>query len=75
MCQDVIANTNGNQKKTKGWTSSGRDTHTKGWQVGVRDDASVEGDIFEGEKEEGTRHFSTCAEKNFKASDERAHIA
>jgi hypothetical protein len=43
--------------------------------VGVRDDASVEGDIFEGEKEEGTRHFSTCAEKNFKASDERAHIA
>jgi len=42
--------------------------------VGVRNDASVEGDILEGEEEEGTRHFSTCAKKNFRANDERAHV-
>ncbi len=74
MCQDVFANTNGNEKQTKGWNSSGRDTHFEGWQVGVRDDASVEGDILEGEEEEGTMQFSTCVEKNFRASDERAHV-
>jgi hypothetical protein len=41
--------------------------------VGVRDDAIVKGDILEGEEEEGTRQFSICAKKNFRASDERAH--
>ncbi len=74
MCQDVFANTNGNEKDTKGWNSKGRDTHVKGWQVGVKNDVGVEGDILEGEEDEGTRHFPTCVEKNFKASDERAHV-
>jgi hypothetical protein len=39
----------------------------------VKDDVGVEGDILEGEEEEGTRQFSTCVEKNFRANDERAH--
>jgi hypothetical protein len=39
----------------------------------MRNDIGVEGDILEGE-EEGTRQFSTCAKKNFKANDERAHV-
>ncbi len=43
--------------------------------MGVKDDASVKGDILEGEEDEGTRQFSTCAEKNFRASDEKAHVA
>jgi len=41
--------------------------------VGVKDDVVVEGDILEGEEEEGTRQFFICVEKNFRASDERAH--
>ncbi len=71
--QDVFTNINGNEKKTKGWNSNGRDRYVEGCQVGVKDDASVEGDILEGEEEEGTRQFSTCAKKNFRANDERAH--
>ncbi len=51
------------KKETKGWNSNGNNTHAKGWQVGVRDDAGVEGDILEGEEEEGTRHFSTCVKR------------
>ncbi len=49
LCQDVFANTDGNEKETKGWNSSGRDTHVEGWHVGVKDDAGVKGDILEGE--------------------------
>jgi hypothetical protein len=75
MCQDVFANTNGNEKEMKGWNSRGRDIHAKCWKVGVKDDVGVKGDILEGEEDEGIRHFSTCAKKNFKASDERAHVA
>jgi hypothetical protein len=55
LCHDVFTNTNGNEKKTKGWNSNGKNTHAKGWQVGVRDDVGVKRDILEGEEEEGTR--------------------
>jgi hypothetical protein len=28
---DVFAHANGNERKTKGWNSSERDTHAEGW--------------------------------------------
>jgi hypothetical protein len=43
--------------------------------VDVRNDVGVEGEILEGEEEEGTWEFSTCAKKKFKASNERVHVA
>jgi hypothetical protein len=74
LCQDVFVNTNDNEKKTKRLNSNGKNTRAEGWQVGVRDDATVEGDILKGEKEEATRQFSICVEKKFRASDEKAHV-
>jgi hypothetical protein len=74
LCQDVFANTNDNEKKTKGWNSNGKNTRAEGWQVGVKNDANVEGDILKGEKEEATRQFSICVEKKFRANDEKAHV-
>jgi hypothetical protein len=75
LCHDVFANINGNGRETKGWNSSERDTHAKGWQVDLKDDDGVEGEILEGEEEEGTWEFSICAKKKFKASNERVHVA
>jgi hypothetical protein len=69
-----FTNINGNEKKTKGWNSNGKNTRAEGWQVGVKNDANVEGDILKGEKEEATRQFSICVEKKFRASDEKAHV-
>jgi hypothetical protein len=39
--------------------------------VDVRNDVGVEGEILEGEEEEGTWEFSTCAKEKLRASNER----
>jgi hypothetical protein len=75
LCRDVFVNTNGNGRKTKGWNSSERDTHVEGRQVDLKYDDGVKGEILEGEEEEGTWEFSTCAKEKFKASNERVHVA
>ncbi len=74
-CQDVFTDTNGNERETKGWNSSEKDTHVEGWQMDVRNDVGVEGEILEGEEEEGTWEFSTCAKKKIRANSERVHVA
>jgi len=64
MCQDVFANTDGNEKKTKGWNSSGRDTHVEGWHVGVKDDASVKGDFLKVKNRRVQGSFPLVLKKN-----------
>ncbi len=41
----------------------------------MRDDVGVKGDILEGEEEEGTSQFSTCARIFLKVNGKRAHVA